>query len=93
MLQEADEQKRSWKSLYFLEMEENKLAADEARAQLPPCPWSANACAEAAAHGHLPALQWLRSQEPPCSWDAQTLLRAAAGGHAHVLAWAVQQGC
>ena len=64
-----------------------------ARAQLPPCPWSANACAEAAAHGHLPALQWLRSQEPPCSWDAQTLLRAAAGGHAHVLAWAVQQGC
>jgi len=67
--------------------------------QNPPCPWNGNTCIEAARHGHLEVLQWLRAQDPPCPWGeverfsgfVTAATAAAKGGHLHVLQWARAQ--
>jgi len=63
-----------------------------ARSQHPPCPWSEQTCASAAAWGHLHVLMWARSQHPPCPWDEHTCMRAAQSAPLEVLQWAVVHG-
>lgn len=55
------------------------------------CPWDPTTTAEAAAGGHLRAIQWLRANG--CPWDWQTCARAAKGGHLNTLQWCRTNGC
>ena len=48
-------------------------------------------CHSAAAHGNIPALQYLHSMK--CKWDARTCSKAARIGHLHVLQWCRKHGC
>lgn len=52
----------------------------------------AECCYEAAAHGRLEVLRYLR-EELECPWDFRTCREAARGGHAKTLAWARAHGC
>ena len=47
--------------------------------------------AEAAAHGRLEALKWLRDRD--VQWNEWTCTRAAAGGHLDVIKYARTHGC
>ena len=52
--------------------------------------WGGNkVCANAAAGGHLEALQWARAHGFP--WNASTIKKAAARGHIAILQWARAQ--
>lgn len=55
------------------------------------CPADANACAAAAAGGHLHVLQWARNNW--CPWDARTCVLSTKARHWHVVAWAHANGC
>jgi hypothetical protein len=68
------------------------------------CPWdTVSLCAEAAALGYLPILQWIRSQLSKEGrigdgadgrlWDRLTCTRAAYHGHFHIVQWARINGC
>ena len=48
-------------------------------------------CHSAAAHGCVPALQYLRSKD--CEWNERTCENAARNGHLHVLQWCRDNGC
>lgn len=61
------------------------------RRQQDLCPWDLTTTAEAAAGGHLIAVQWLR--ENGCPWDWQTCARAAKGGYLKILQWCRANGC
>ncbi len=47
-----------------------------------------NLCTEAAKHGHVHVLRWLR--ERAYRWDSDTCIEAARAGHRHVLEWALE---
>jgi hypothetical protein len=51
------------------------------------CPRPDDACIEAAAGGHLRALQWLRAQEPPHPWGEEVAGVLAARGDLTALQW------
>jgi hypothetical protein len=51
------------------------------------CPRPDDACVEAAAGGHLRALQWLRTQEPPHPWGEEVAGVLAARGDLAALQW------
>jgi ankyrin repeat protein len=56
------------------------------------CPWSTEACEEAARGGHLEIVRLLR--ESGCPWDVHTICeQAAESGSVEVLQYLVQQGC
>jgi hypothetical protein len=56
------------------------------------CPCDAEACAEAAARGHLEIVRFLH--ESGCPWDVDTIcVRAAESGHIELLQYLQQQGC
>lgn len=60
------------------------------------CAWGVEACAHAAAAGHLATLRYLRSGASAgdtCPWDPSTCASAAGGGHLEVLVWARENGC
>ena len=48
-------------------------------------------CFDAAFHGNLSVLQYLRSVN--CEWDESTCAEAARTGHLHVLQWCHENGC
>ena len=55
---------------------------------------AADACAAAAAGGHLHVLQWLvQAQLPPCLINEKTTRAAASSGSLEVLQWLVARGC
>lgn len=69
--------------------------------QLDTLKWAiANQCAvdetvmaQAATHGHLDVLKYLRVEQS-CPWDATTMEHAAYGGaHLEVLEWLRESGC
>ncbi|CAM9164428.1 unnamed protein product [Chrysoparadoxa australica] len=51
------------------------------------CPWSDACCRQAAKHGHIHILRWLRSFDDPCPWNEATCEAAAYGGHLDTLKW------
>ncbi len=53
--------------------------------------WNRDACLNAAFHGNLHVLQWLRANE--CPWDIHTCEYAVARGHLDVFIWARDNGC
>ena len=62
-----------------------------ARAQAPPCPWTAATCDEAYNRGQLDVLHWARANG--CVWSTQTCKHAAYRGDLAFLQWARAQGC
>jgi hypothetical protein len=55
------------------------------------CPWytgRGGPCADAAFHGQLAVLRWLRDPARACPWDKWTCTWAAEGGHLALLQWA-----
>jgi hypothetical protein len=55
------------------------------------CVLSSEVCADAAEHGHLHVLQWLRERK--CPWDVSTCAMAAKNGHLELLKWARSKRC
>jgi len=53
------------------------------------CPLNEDACSEAALHGHLDLLKFLRN-ELKCPWDSGTPALASLRGHKEVLQWCFQ---
>jgi hypothetical protein len=54
--------------------------------------WSEDTCEEAAKHGNLAVLQWLRSRPTPCPWFKLECGNAARkGGHKATEAWVAAQ--
>ncbi len=57
------------------------------RAQHPPCPWDAGACAYAAQSGQLEVLQWMRENAGEM-WNEDDVRAHAVGPRRHeVLTW------
>jgi hypothetical protein len=50
-----------------------------------------SARADAAIHGNLPALQWLRMNS--CPWDWSVVYYARIHGHPETVEWAIANGC
>ena len=46
---------------------------------------------EAAGHGQLHIIQWLRKQDPPCGWSTEAYAQAASSGHLHIIQWLREQ--
>ena len=55
------------------------------------CSFHTRTCAEAADHGHLHVLHWLRERK--CPWDEWTCAGAAHNGHLEMLQWARSKRC
>jgi hypothetical protein len=54
-------------------------------------PWRVSVCSNAAVHGHLDLLKWLRSQDPPCPWTEDVCKYAAWKGRLEIMKWARSQ--
>jgi hypothetical protein len=48
---------------------------------------------EAAGHGNVEMVKWMREQNPPCPWDARVLKAATYSGGQHMLDYLLKHEC